>query len=67
LSAVVSVWKLPAATAVSTMSCEGVVVPPAKALVEANRLKDRAATPARSERLRVNMGRDEELGTIETK
>jgi deoxyribodipyrimidine photo-lyase len=67
LSAVVSVWKLPAATAVSTMSCEGVVVPPAKALVEANRLKDRAATPARSERLRVNMGRDEELGTIKIK
>jgi hypothetical protein len=49
------------------MSCEGVVIPPAKALVEANRLKDRAATPARSERLRVNMARDEELGTIEIK
>jgi len=45
---------------------EGIVVPPAKALVEANRLSDRAATPARSERLRVNIGRDEELGTIKT-
>jgi hypothetical protein len=46
------------------MSLEAIAVPPAKALVEANRLRDRAATPARSERLRVNIGRNEELGFI---
>jgi hypothetical protein len=40
------------------------VEPPAKALVEANKLRDKAATPARSERLETNIGGREEFRTI---
>jgi hypothetical protein len=46
------------------MSLEGIVEPPAKALVEANKLRDIAARPVRSERLGNNIGGREELRTI---
>jgi hypothetical protein len=47
------------------MSLEGIVEPPAKALVEANKLRDIAARPARSERLVINIGGREEFMVVE--